>query len=360
MSVRSYQEILDLIDAVDVVAYATTRNHLGGAVSKLSPYISRGVVTLSQIRERILTRYSKSQAQKFLQELAWREYFQRVWWNKGDAIFSDLRFPRDDWRHSEVVSAIADATTGIETIDDTIRILYDTGYMHNHARMWTASIACNIAGAHWYNMGRWLYAHLYDGDLASNFLSWQWVVGTSMSKRYTVNQSLINACSTHQQPYSWLNLDREATLTMSIPEPLVPSESFTLITNYPETVVPSVSGEEVCLYTPWTLNPEWRREQRSRRILIIDPTWFDRFPVSDAVLDFIIRQGQTVIPELEVFVGTYAQLPGVDGAAEIFFTLHPTNTNWQGNPDEPAWLFPQVRGYFPSFMAYWKKVERFQ
>jgi deoxyribodipyrimidine photo-lyase len=81
--------------------------------------------------------------------------------------------------------------------------------------------------------------------------------------------------------------------------------------------------------------------------------------VSDTVLDFIIRQGQTVIPDLEVFVGTFAQLPNVTEAAEVFYTIHPTNTDWHGTTDEPAWLFPQVQGYYPSFMAFWKKAERF-
>jgi deoxyribodipyrimidine photo-lyase len=358
MSVRSYQEILTLIDEVDVKAYAQTRNHLDGAVSRLSPYISRGVITLPFVRDRILARSTKTEAEKFIQELAWREYFQRVWWTKADGIFSDLRFARTDWRHAELVTGMVEANTGITVIDQIIKKLYDTGHMHNHARLWVAAMACNIAKAHWYEMGRWLYAHLLDGDLASNFLSWQWVAGTSVQKRYTMNQALINACSGDDQVGSWLDIDREATLVMSLPTTLITSESFYLTTNYPENDMVSVADQTVCLYTPWTLDPLWRREQSSRRILVIDPVWFDRFPVSDLVLDFIIRQGQTVIPNLEVYSGEIEAIPGLKYASQIHYRRHQTNLHWPGNGDEPEYLYPEVTGYYPSFYAFWQATQQ--
>ena len=180
----SKKELLEFIAQFDVVAYARTRNHLSGQVSQLSPFITRGVITLAEIAHIVLTRYSQTQAEKFIQELAWRDYWQQVWFAKGDAIFNDLRFPRDDWSHDDLVEAITNGTTGITVIDEAIHDLFDTGYMHNHARMWTAMLACNVAKVNWYNMSRWLYYHLNDGDLASNMLSWQWVAGTNASKQY--------------------------------------------------------------------------------------------------------------------------------------------------------------------------------
>ncbi len=367
--VQSYEEILAQIDAIDPVAYGKTRNHLGGAVTRLSPYISRGVITLPQVKARLLARHRPADCAKLLQELAWREYFQNVWWAKGDAIFADLRFPRDDWRHEELVSALVGAETGIVVLDEAVKELYDRGYMHNHARMWVASVACNIVKAHWRPMGQWLYYHLVDGDLASNFLSWQWVAGTSVNKRYTTCQSLINGCSDVKQVHTWLSLEREATLTMPLPAVLEASEPAAFVMEYPTLPeVPTVSGAEVYLYTPWTLDPLWRRAGSAggvgdstppaRRLLIIDPAWFDRFPVSELVLDFIIRQGQTVIPELEVFVGGVHDVLGITDTLAVYTKAHPTNTIWPGMHDPRELLAPAATGYFPSFFRYWQTAER--
>lgn len=355
---RSYQEILDQIDSINPIEYAKTRNYLEGAVTRLSPYISRGVITLPQIRERVLSRYSEKDAEKLLQELAWREYFQNVWWEKVDDIFSDLRFPRHDWHHDELVTAILNADTGIAVMDEAIRNLYDTGYIHNHARLWLAAIATNIAGAHWHTMGKWLYYHLIDGDLASNFLSWQWVAGTSVAKRYTVNQDLINAWSTEQQHDTWLSLPREATLTMPIPEPLTMHEPFNFVMEYPVGTVETVSGADVCLYTPWTLSPEWRKDDECRRVLIFDSLWFDRYPISPDVRDFIVRQGQTVIPNLEVYSGYIDDLPGIYSASQLHLLNHQTNQHWPGHRDALERLYPSVTGYYPSFFAYWQAVQK--
>lgn len=83
----TYNEILEIIDAFNPATYAKTRNHLRGAVSQLSPYISRGVISLPAVRDRVLLKHSKRDAQKFIQELAWREYFQKVYTAKGQRFF---------------------------------------------------------------------------------------------------------------------------------------------------------------------------------------------------------------------------------------------------------------------------------
>jgi deoxyribodipyrimidine photo-lyase len=208
-------------------------------------------------------------------------------------------------------------------------------------------------------MGKWLYYNLVDGDLASNFLSWQWVAGTSINKRYTVNQSLIQACSDSNQTESILDFPREEMLSVQIPEGLLEHEPFALCTEYPEVqAVATVTGASVCLYTPWTLDPTWRREQSARRILVIDPAWFDRYPVSELVLDFIMRQGQTVIPDLEVHIGSVTDISQLQYAQEVFAQQHQTNRTWPVQFDEREKLFPEVQGYYQSFYKYWQAVEK--
>jgi deoxyribodipyrimidine photo-lyase len=358
MEPKTYDELLALIDRIDPVAYAKTRNHLTGAVTRLSPYISRGVLTLPVIRDRLLARHAAAACEKLIQELAWREYFQNVWWEKGEEIFADLRFPRSDWRHHELVTAIIEGTTGVDVLDAAVRELTATGYAHNHVRMWLASVAVNLAGAHWFPMGRWLYYHLADGDLASNFLSWQWVAGTSVNKRYTVNQELINACSGSRQVRSILDYPRDAMLTQSVPEVLRAHQPFDLQSSLPTSDEVSVAKETVHLFTPWTLDPTWRAQETAVRVLVIDPVLFARFPVSPAIMQFMVAQGRAVLPELRVFVGDPRDIPGIETARGVFARAHQTNQHWPAVCDAPLRLFPAVTGYYPSFFAYWQAVTK--
>jgi deoxyribodipyrimidine photo-lyase len=208
-------------------------------------------------------------------------------------------------------------------------------------------------------MGKWLYFNLIDGDLASNFLSWQWVAGTSISKRYTVNQKLINGCSNHKQVRSILTYDRDEMCELATPAVLQPYFDEALTTIYPvvEPVV-TVAGARVQLYTPWTLDPTWRKGESDRRILVIDPMWFDRYPVSEQVLDFITRQGSIVIPDLEVHIGSVGEIHGIDDALSVTALRHQTNQDWLVEFDTVEKIFPNVSGYYKSFFAYWKTVEK--
>jgi deoxyribodipyrimidine photo-lyase len=82
---------------------------------------------------------------------------------------------------------VLEARTGIPAIDLAVRELYETGYVHNHARMWLASYLVHLRKVHWHAGAQWMLGHLLDGDLASNHLSWQWVAGTGSSKPYLFN-----------------------------------------------------------------------------------------------------------------------------------------------------------------------------
>ena len=179
-----YNSILDRINKVHPVKYAKTRNFINGDVTYLSPYISRGIISSKQVLDAILAKgYKTYEIEKFIQELAWREYFQRVWQEIGNDIWADIKHPQPDYVHSKMLTAINNSTTGIEAIDDKINELYETGYMHNHIRMYIASITCNVGKAHWLQPATWLYYNLLDGDMASNNCSWQWTAGSFSSKK---------------------------------------------------------------------------------------------------------------------------------------------------------------------------------
>lgn len=126
---------------------------------------------------------------KLLFDLGWREFFRHAWGHRGDGILQSLHpGPLPDAAYDPVLPAdIRQARTGVPAIDEAVHTLYATGTLHNHAHMWLASYVVHLRHVHWRAGADWLVAHLLDGDLASNHLSWQWVAGTSSHKPYLFN-----------------------------------------------------------------------------------------------------------------------------------------------------------------------------
>ena len=168
--------------------YVATRNHLDGAVTRLSPYITHGLLTVAQVLEHLREQPGIGPGHKLVYELGWREYFRHVWRHRGDAIEHSLHAgPLPDERYGRSVPAdITHARTGLAVIDQAVLGLYQ-GWLHNHARLWLAAYVVHVRKVHWRVGADWMLAHLLDGDLASNHLSWQWVAGTSSASPYLFN-----------------------------------------------------------------------------------------------------------------------------------------------------------------------------
>jgi deoxyribodipyrimidine photo-lyase len=179
------EQIFQLLNNINPQAYGRTRNYVDGAVTYLSPYISRGVLSTKIVFDYLKNAGLEWQdVEKLVQELAWRDFFQLVWMRLGEEINVDIKQPQEQVKSRDLPSALLTAETGIEAIDFAIKQLESSGYMHNHLRMYTASVACNIGRYHWREPARWMYYHLLDGDVASNHLSWQWVASSFSSKKY--------------------------------------------------------------------------------------------------------------------------------------------------------------------------------
>ena len=177
------------LDAVDAAAYARSRNHIDGAVTRLSPYLTHGLLTLPEAYQAIHARTPLEPQGKLVFEFGWREYHHHVWAHRGARIHQSLHAGLlDDARYAnQMPEDVRQAATGIPAIDEAVRTLYATGYLHNHARMWLASYLVHLRKVHWHVGASWMLAHLLDGDLASNHLSWQWVAGTGSTKPYLFN-----------------------------------------------------------------------------------------------------------------------------------------------------------------------------
>ena len=189
------------LQAVRPTAYARTRNHLDGAVTGLSPYLTHGLLSLPQVLEHLQRQHRLHASHKLVYELGWREFFRHVWRHEGDAIFASLHagpLP-DDAYATELPADIRQARTGLAVVDEAVRTLYRSGGLHNHARMWLASYVVHLRKLHWRAGADWMVAHLLDGDLASNHLSWQWVAGTASHKPYLFNAENVR----RHAPPSW-------------------------------------------------------------------------------------------------------------------------------------------------------------
>ncbi len=169
--------------------YANGRNVDRGpgahdAVSQLSPYVRRRLVLEQELVAAALAEHGPEAAGKFIQEVVWRGYFKgwlerrpQVWDSYRDGLDADLAILDTDRRLRRAVHDAEDGATGLTCFDAWAQEVQDTGYLHNHARMWFASIWIFTLGLPWRIGADFFLRHLLDGDPASNTLGWRWVAG---------------------------------------------------------------------------------------------------------------------------------------------------------------------------------------
>ncbi|TVR77984.1 MAG: deoxyribodipyrimidine photolyase [Chitinophagaceae bacterium] len=352
-----YKSVLEKIEQIDPLKYGKTRNYIDGAVTYLSPYISRGVISTKMVLESVLKREFKLyEIETFVKELCWRDYFQRVGQVKD--LNKEIKHLRQDFLNYEIPESIVNGKTGIEGVDRAIHQLYKTGYMHNHCRMYTASITCNIGKSHWLHPAKWMYYHLLDGDWASNACSWQWVAGVNSHKQYYANQENINKFTRTGQTNTFLDEAYEQIKEMEVPTELLSTQKFLPETKWPE--IPAVGvdrNKPTFIYNYYNLDPLWHKEEEGNRILLIDPQFFSDFPISEKCVDFMLALSKN-IPDIQVFRGSFESLANTYQLEKIYFKEHPLNYGYKGIMEERDWISENISGYFPSFFSYWKKVNK--
>lgn len=180
-------EALKRLNTLDIEAYSRNRNFINGAVSKLSPYFRYGCLSTKEAADSVMSRFG-TKAEKFVEELAWRDYWRRVWYQLGDGIFSDLEEPKVALGDKLLPDFIRQGITGLPCMDGFVRNLTQEGYVHNHARMWFAAYVLHWLKVDWREAADWFENNLLDGDKASNHLSWQWIASLNSSKPYFFNK----------------------------------------------------------------------------------------------------------------------------------------------------------------------------
>lgn len=223
-------------------AYAAERNFDRGPggrsnVSNLSPYIRFRIVTESELLSAVLERFSLSSAEKFVQEIFWRTYW-KGWLEAHPAAWSRYRatlaqrlaeLDADAGRRAAYDAAV-DGRTGIDAFDAWARELVAANYLHNHARMWFASIWIFTLGLPWELGADFFMRHLLDGDPAANTLSWRWVAGLqTRGKTYTATRDNIRRYTENRFELT-ASLARSTEARVDLPIPLGPAVEVPLAT----------------------------------------------------------------------------------------------------------------------------------
>lgn len=365
----SSQALEAAIAAVDVSAYARSRNHLDGRVTRLSPYITHGLTNIAQLFLRLQKEKQLSLQDKLAFEFGWREFFHHVWHHHGDAIFSDMRTALPGIRYATTLPAdIREARTGIAAIDRAVETLYQTGYLHNHARMWLASYVVHLRKIHWRAGADWLYGHLLDGDLASNHLSWQWVAATFSNKPYLFNAENVAKFASEKWHCAGTPIDTSyetlehiarnqlelarSTTTSGLHEPALlhaPKLSNALIQ------VPA--GARIKLIHPWMLEDA---PYDGLRIGCIHLPFHARFPWSQQRWDFVLSRMQSMtdmiyVGELNDLCKNLTHASALESVATLNPEYQEALTRHCSHLDPTPLYFAELPVPCRSFSAFWSK-----
>ena len=229
--------------------------------------------------------------------------------------------------------------------------------MHNHMRMYVASIATNVAKSHWKQPAKWMYYHLLDGDWASNALSWQWVAGSNSNKKYYANQENINKYFNSTQKNSFIDCSYDHFKSMDIPESLVKKINFNFELNLPsKEEIKLDSTLPTLLFNYYIIDPNWRANEKTNKLLIFETELFKKYPVSKKCIDFCLELSKN-INDIQIYVGSFEDLHKNYPEMLFIFKEHPLNEHYKGETDKRDWLY-EIEGDFTSFFKYWNKIRK--
>jgi deoxyribodipyrimidine photo-lyase len=362
-------EALLALSQIDPVAYSRTRNHLQGDVTRLSPYFRHGMLSLREAATDAISQ-AKGGAHKFVFELAWRDFWRRVWIEKGDAIRKDLEHSKVVLGNAPLPNDIREGKTGLRCMDHFVKDLVEEGYVHNHARMWFASYVIHHRKTDWRAAADWYYSELLDGDWASNHLSWQWVGSTFSAKPYFFNKenlvrysdgALCKGCKA-QCPFddTYENLEDKLFRAspfapQRLPQPNLqsPLQSGAVESSQTLFIHDEMLGEHAPIYD----------SKVAGKIFIFDPQWLREENWSLKRLQFVC-DGLAEMQGVRVFKGAISEVVTAQKITSLHTQFTPNSHTQRllaraeipvNASPEPA--FAEYSGKLTRFMHFWGKIE---
>ena len=165
-------------------------------ISCLSPYITHGIINELEVIDKSLKKFSFAKNEKFIQEVLWRVYW-KGWLELRPNVWSDylneLGKIKDEFKNNQNYLDAIEGKTNVDCFNQWVIELKENNYLHNHTRMWFASIWIFTLELPWQLGAEFFMQHLYDGDAASNTLGWRWVAGVqTQGKHYLASEWNIN------------------------------------------------------------------------------------------------------------------------------------------------------------------------
>ena len=181
-------------------------------ISCISPYISHGILNELEVIDKALKKFSFSKNEKFIQEVLWRTYW-KGWLELRPNVWTDyiieLKIIREKYKDNKDYLNAIDGNTNIECFNEWVKELKEFNYLHNHTRMWFASIWIFTLNLPWQLGAEFFMKHLYDGDAASNTLGWRWVAGIqTQGKHYLASEWNIKKFTNNR--FNNINLNENA------------------------------------------------------------------------------------------------------------------------------------------------------
>jgi len=291
-------------------------------VSCLSPYITHGVLNEVEIIKKSLAKYSFNKNEKFIQEVLWRTYW-KGWLELRPSVWSDyiisLNSIREKYKEDINYLKAIEGKTNIECFDEWVKELKTHNYLHNHTRMWFASIWIFTLDLPWQLGAEFFLKHLYDGDAASNTLGWRWVAGIqTQGKHYLASEWNIKKFTNNR--FQNIKLNENAP-------PKMADKTYSIIKN--DFINPTINEDKTLIIFENSLSFEilnLKKFKFNKIILAVNSNEFRQVKLSDNVIKF---KSELINDQLERIesLSINCEIVSVDKLKEIkrdFYIIYPS------------------------------------
>ncbi|MEM6821546.1 MAG: FAD-binding domain-containing protein [Verrucomicrobiota bacterium] len=313
-----------------VESYQSQRNYVRPKhtnVSRLSPVIRCRLIDEYEVARWLLDQYSFPKIEKFIQEVFWRSYWKGwlEWhpavWDHYERSLSEVSMGICGSEQQKTMDQILAAEGPLDIINEFVTELKETGYLHNHARMWFAGYWIHTRKLPWQLGADFFYQHLLDADPASNTLSWRWVAGLhTKGKQYLARASNIEkfcdypSVNKEQLDEALANTTESFVDSNAIVNPVLDSWHQTTPPKTDEAYVLWLHGEDLSF---WENDVDLGRFPPKSVIAVIDQRLLNGHHVSNLRQTFLTEAMQDAVDRISENLGVEAKLLAGDLAETL-------------------------------------------
>ena len=285
----------------NILGYTKLRNFDFGIqnrknISCLSPYVSHGIISEIEIINKVLKKYLFNKTEKFIQEVLWRIYW-RGWLELRPMVWNDylikLKVLNEEYKTNKNYLNAIKGDTNIQCFNDWVNELKETNYLHNHTRMWFASIWIFTLELPWELGAEFFLKYLYDGDSASNTLGWRWVAGIQTpGKHYLASEWNIKKFTNNR--YEKIRLNESAV-------PIKNNKIYSI--SKKDFINPKIDDGKLLLIFDNNLSFEFSdfRDKKFKKVLIVNSNEDRQISLSDNIVKFKESLFQDQLDRLKKF-----------------------------------------------------------